>query len=210
MGKTRVLIVDDHPLMREALRDIIEADENYEIAGEAVNGSQGVAMAVENNPDVVLLDLSLPDMDGIQVMREILEARPGTRVFIITSAEQDEKALEAVRAGAAGYMTKDASPSHIRYGLGEVAAGIRFIPPEIGEKLARALQQEGKSSGPLTGREKDILRLVGEGRTNREISGQLALSEGTVRVHISNIIRKLELKNRSQVALYAMKNKQGG
>jgi len=204
MDKIRVLIVEDHPLMREALHDAVGREPGFEIVGEAAGGRQAVELALSLKPQVVLMDLSLPGMGGIEATREILQAHPATRILVLTSSNEDASVMAAVRAGALGYLTKDASLQQIRAGLREVADGRRFIPAEIGEKLARAVQEEQiQNASPLTGREKGVLTLVGAGRTNAEIGQALQLSEGTVRVHISNIMHKLDLQNRSQVVAYA-------
>jgi DNA-binding NarL/FixJ family response regulator len=207
MDKIRVLIVDDHPLMREALYDAIDTEASFEIVGQAVNGRQAVEMAASIKPDVIIMDLYMPVMDGIEATRQIMHENAAVRILAITSSNEDDKVLSAIRAGAAGYMLKDATRERILFGLSEIAAGRRFIPPEIGEKLARALQGEKEPIDPLTPRESEILALVGEGRSNPEIAKSLFLSEATVRVHISNIMSKLDLQNRSQVAVYAQKHK---
>ncbi|MCX6067389.1 MAG: response regulator transcription factor [Chloroflexi bacterium] len=207
MDKINVLIVDDHPLMRDALRDAVETEDALQVIGEAINGSQAVQMAADLKPDVILMDLYMPVMDGIEATREILRTNPDAKVLIITSSGEDKKVSAAVRAGAMGYLLKDASRDQILYGLKQVAQGKRFIPPEIGEKLARILYAEKEELITLTPREQEVLTLVGDGFSNSEIALSLCLSEATVRVHISNMLGKLELKNRSQVVAYAQKNK---
>ena len=207
MDKINVLIVDDHPLMRDALRDAVETEDALQVIGEAINGSQAVQMAADLKPDVILMDLYMPVMDGIEATREILRTNPDAKVLIITSSGEDKKVSAAVRAGAMGYLLKDASRDQILYGLKQVAQGKRFIPPEIGEKLARILYAEKEELITLTPREQEVLTLVGDGFSNSEIALSLCLSEATVRVHISNMLGTLELKNRSQVVAYAQKNK---
>ncbi len=208
MNKIKILIVDDHPLMRAALREAIEIETDFEIVGEAVNGSQAIELAAKLKPDLVMMDLYMPVMDGIEATREITRGNPNIKVLTITSSNEDEKVIAAIRAGASGYMLKDSSRERILFGLREVSQGRRFIPPEIGEKLARALQTEKDvMTQPLTTREQEVLNLVGEGQSNPDIAKALVLSEATVRVHISNILRKLNFENRSQVAVYAQKNK---
>ena len=192
--------------MRGALVDVIESETQYEIVGEAVNGRQALELALKLKPQMILMDLLLPVMDGIEATREILRVQPEIKILMITSSSEVSRVAAAIRAGALGYITKDSSLKQIRAGLREVANGRRFIPPEIGEKLARAMQAEEKMINPLTGRENDVLALVGEGKSNLEIAQVLHISEGTTRVHISNIMRKLNLKNRSQVAVFSNKN----
>lgn len=207
MNKIRIMIVDDHPLMRTALREAIEIENDFEIIGEAVNGSHAVELAEKLKPDVIMMDLYMPVMDGIDATQKITKNNPNIRILTITSSNEDEKVIAAIRAGSSGYMLKDSSRERILFGLREVSQGRRFIPPEIGEKLARALQNEKEVMSPLTTREQEVLNLIGDGQSNADIAKTLVLSEATVRVHISNILRKLDFENRSQVAVYAQKNK---
>ena len=207
MDKIRILIVDDHPLLRAALHEAIEIETDFEIVGEAVNGSHAIEMAAKLKPDVIMMDLYMPVMDGIDATAEIIRLHPNIKILTITSSNEDEKVIAAIRAGASGYMLKDSSRERILFGLREVSQGRRFIPPEIGEKLARALQSEKEITVPLTSRENEVLNLIGDGHGNTEIAKTLVLSEATVRVHISNILRKLNFQNRSQLAVYAQKNK---
>jgi NarL family two-component system response regulator LiaR len=209
MDKIRILIVDDHPLMREALRDAIESEDDIEVAGEAVNGLQAVEMAAKLNPQLVLMDLFMPVMDGIEATRRLVHEFPGIKILVITSSNEDEKVIAAIRAGATGYILKDASRERILAGVCEVSQGSYFVPAEIGAKLANAVHAEQTPSDPLTPREIEIMNYVGKGSSNAEIASTLVLSEGTVRVHISNIIGKLNLKNRSQLAIYAQKRNKG-
>lgn len=209
MGKIRILIVDDHPLMREALRDAIESEDDIEVAGEAVNGLQAVDMAAKLKPQLVLMDLFMPVMDGIEATRRMVREFPGIKILVITSSNEDEKVIAAIRAGATGYILKDASRERILAGVREVSRGGYFVPPEIGAKLANAVHAEQSPSDPLTPREIEIMNYVGKGSSNAEIASTLVLSEGTVRVHISNIIGKLNLQNRSQLAIYAQKHNKG-
>ena len=207
MNKIRIMIVDDHPLMRAALREAIEIETDFEIVGEAVNGSHAIELANKLLPEVIMMDLYMPVLDGIEATQEIIRAHPNIRILTITSSNEDDKVIAAIRAGSSGYILKDSSRERILFGLREVSQGRRFIPPEIGEKLVRALQTEQEFMTPLTTREQEVLTLIGEGQSNLDIAKTLVLSDPTVRVHVSNIIRKLNLENRSQVAIYAQKNK---
>ena len=207
MDKTRILIVDDHPLMRAALREIIELKAEFEIIGEAVNGAHALEMALKFNPQVILMDLYMPIMDGIEATQKIVHSIPGVKILVITSSNDDEKIIAAIRAGAAGILLKDSSREHILFGLREIANGHRFIPQEIGARLACALQAEHHQVIVLTSREEEVLIIVGEGSTKMEIANKLAISEATVRVHISNIMQKLDVKDRSQVAIFAQRNR---
>jgi len=205
MNKIKVLIVDDHPLMREALRDAIETEQDIEIIGEAVNGNQAVQMTAKYKPNVILMDLYMPVMDGIEATRQITSENHSVKILVITSSNEDDKVVAAIRAGAAGYLLKDSTRDRILAGLREVAFGRPFIPPEIGIKLALGLRSEQSQVDLLTTRENEVLTYVGQGLSNLEIAKTLGLSEATIRVHIFNSINKLNLQNRSQLAIYAQK-----
>ena len=205
MDKIRVLIVDDHPLMREALGVTIEPEADIDTVGVAVNGLEAVELAVALKPDVVLMDLYMPVMDGIEATRQIKLADPSIYILIITSSNEDEKIIAAIRAGASGYLLKTASRDQILSGLREVSQGGYYVPAEIGAKLANALQSEQSTPVALTVRENEVLTYVGQGLSNAEIASALVLSEGTVRVHISNIMAKLNLQSRAYLIVYAQK-----
>jgi two-component system, NarL family, response regulator LiaR len=212
--KIRVLIVDDHPLFREALCSAVEAEEEYMVIGQVCDGGQAVTSALELKPDVIIMDLNLPVKSGVQAIAEILAMDPDARILAITSAIEDEKVFSAVQAGASGYILKDASRDQFMHGLKEVAAGNQFLPPEVSAKLARSVRQkktaemEGEQHHELlTTREKEILILLGEGHSNKTIAQKLFLSESTVRVHLFNILVKLKLEDRNQAILYAIKQK---
>jgi NarL family two-component system response regulator LiaR len=206
MAKISVMIVDDHPMMREALRDAFYSQTDIEICGEAVDGSQAVEMAAELRPDVVLMDLYMPGMDGIEATTQIVRHNPFARVLVITSATEDNKVLQAIRAGAAGYILKSSTRAAILQGVRAVSRGDEFLPAEIGTKLAGALKKEHIAAQHLTPRETEILALVELGLSNEEISARLVVSVGTIRVHISNLLRKFRLRNRLQL-VYKAQNK---
>jgi NarL family two-component system response regulator LiaR len=214
MKTIRVLIVDDHPMMREALRNALSAEADLEVAGEAVNGAQAVQRTLFLQPDVVVMDLYLPVKDGLQATAEILDAWPEARILVITSSTEDEKVLAAVQAGALGYLLKDASRRQFVDGVKAVARGELYLPPGVAEKLARGVrgaraaagarpQPGGQPPPALTGREAEVLGLLGEGLANAEIAARLGLSESTVRVHVHNLLEKLNLETRSQAIVYA-------
>lgn len=205
MEPIKLLIVDDHPLVREALQDAIDSETDFEIVGEAINGSQAVELALKLKPGVILMDLFMPGMDGIEATRQIMARLPLTKILVLTSSMEDEKVIAAIRAGAAGYMLKNSRREQILLGLREVAWGRPFIPSEIGAKLARALLDEQIQSDIFTERENSVLNLIVQGLSNLEIANTLSISEATVRVHISHCLRKLNLKHRSQLAIYAQK-----
>jgi DNA-binding NarL/FixJ family response regulator len=211
MKKISILIVDDHPMLREALRGAIEMEDDMEVVAEAGNGPQGVARALALKPDVIVMDLYLPIMDGITAVGEIMAANPAARILAITSSTEDEMVVATVQAGASGYLIKDASRDQFIIALRQVAQGKLFFPPEISEKMARGMRQHSVQEReevvltPLTRREQEVLDLLGEGLSNALIAARLHLSESTVRVHIFNLIDKLHLTDRNQAIVYALK-----
>ncbi|MEI7844956.1 MAG: response regulator transcription factor [Chloroflexota bacterium] len=207
MTNYRVMIVDDHPLMREALRDAVDVD-GFIIAGEAEDGLQALERVKTICPDLVLMDLFLPGMDGIDTMRKILDSQPDIKFIIITSSNQDEYVLRAIRAGAWGYITKDATREHILECMRQVSLGRRYIPAEISGKMAGTIFYENEMMQLLSAREIEILELIAVGSPTQKIAQKLVLSESTVRAHIFHILRKLDLKNRSQLVIFAQKFKE--
>lgn len=208
MNMTRILIADDHPLMRAALRNAVESEPGLEVVGEVDNGQAAVEMYSSSHPNVVLMDLFMPVMDGIEAIETIILQEPSARILAITSSNEDEKVVAAIRAGALGYLLKDATRERLVEGIKTVAEGKRYLPPEIGEKLARGLFSESRKTNPLTRREQEVLELLGKGLSNAAIAKQLFLSNSTVRVHIYNILDKLGLEDRNQAVIYAAKTKE--
>lgn len=206
MTETRVLIVDDHPLMRSAIRNAVECEPGLEVAGEAMNGQMAVELYRKLHPDITIMDLFMPVMGGIEAITEILKFDPEARIMAITSSSEDEKVVAAIRAGAKGYLLKDSTQESLLIGIKTVAAGKRYIPPEVGEKLSRALFQENLPPKQLTKREEEVLALLGEGLSNAAIAEKLYLSSSTVRVHIYNILSKLGLEDRNQAVVYATRS----
>ncbi|MQS08229.1 response regulator [Streptomyces alkaliphilus] len=202
----RVLVVDDHRVVRRGLRTFLEIQEDIEVVGEAADGAEAVERARELRPDVVLLDLRMPGTDGLEALRS-LGAGSDTRVLVITSFTERRSVVPALRAGAGGYLHKDIDPDALAAAIRSVHAGHVLLEPEI----ARALlsnDTDGRSgrSGTLTEREREVLALIARGRANREIARALVLSEKTVKTHVSNILMKLELADRTQAALWAVRN----
>ncbi|MCE7082260.1 response regulator transcription factor [Streptomyces sp. ST2-7A] len=203
----RVLLVDDHRVVRRGLRTFLEIQEDIEVVGEAADGAEAVERARELSPDVVLLDLKMPGTDGLEALRSLGGSGPGTRVLVITSFTERRTVVPALRAGANGYLHKDIDPDALAAAIRSVHAGHVLLEPEI----ARALlsnDTDGRSgrSGTLTEREREVLALIARGRANREIARALVLSEKTVKTHVSNILMKLELADRTQAALWAVRN----
>jgi len=204
----RVLIADDHPIVRRGLRSLLSTEPDLELAGEAENGVEAVELARSLRPDVILLDLVMPQMDGLEALRRIKQDNPEARILVITSFADDEKVFPAIRSGALGYILKEAPPDMLVQAIRAVHRGEASLHPIIARKVIGELSQPSDlppTECPLTQRELDVLGLIGRGLTNQEIAEQLVVSEGTVRFHVSNILGKLHLANRTQAALYALK-----
>jgi NarL family two-component system response regulator LiaR len=217
--KIRVLIVDDHAMVRQGLRTFLELQDTaalpIEVAGEAANGLEAVVLAKKIQPDIVLLDLVMPEMDGIQATPKIIECSPRSRVIILTSFGEEEKVLPAVRAGAQGYLLKDIPPDELVQAVREVYLGKVQLHPEVTKKLmsAVAAKEEPRagrvttqSDDGLTDREQEVLHLIADGMNNHEIAEKLVISEKTVKTHVSNILSKLHLDDRTQAAIYALRH----
>ena len=204
----RILIVDDHAIVREGQRALVETEPGMTLVGEATNGEEAIELARILNPDVIFMDLFMPGVDGIEATEAIKAENPQARILVLTSFAEDEKVFRAVKAGASGYLLKDATPDEILTAVRQVYRGEPAMNPTIANKLMRELQRESNlppTEEPLTERELDILKLVAQGLSNQEIAEELVISERTVRTHVSNILSKLHLANRTQVALYALR-----
>ena len=204
-----VLIVDDHPIVREGLHALISTEPNMQIVGEAANGVDAVRMVRELKPDVILLDLMMEPMSGIEAIERIKADNPNARILALTSFAEDEIVFPAIKAGALGYLLKDSAPNDLLQAVYNVFRGIPALAPSIALKLMRDVdhppEASGASSEPLTEREILILKQVAQGLTNQEIALLLVISERTVRNHVGSILSKLHLANRTQAALYALR-----
>lgn len=207
----RVLIVDDHQVVREGLRNFLELQDGMEVAGEAGDGEEGVALAAELRPDVVLMDLVMPKLGGVEAMRVLRERVPGTRVIVLTSFVDDEHLLPAMRAGAAGYLLKNVQPQELARAIRAADAGEALIDPAVAARLVEALAEAEPDDGyeRLTPREREVLALIGRGFSNKRISLELGVAEKTAKTHVSNLLGKLGLADRTQAALYASRIGQG-
>jgi NarL family two-component system response regulator LiaR len=204
----RVLIVDDHAVVREGLRALIDVESGMELAGEAKDGVEAVEKAHSLQPDVILLDLVMPNKGGIEAIGEIKGENPDARILVLTSFAEDDKVFPAIKAGALGYLLKDSSAHELLQAIRDVYLGEPTMHPTIARKLMRELQRPPDlppTDDPLTEREVDVLRFVAQGLSNQEIADVLILSERTVRTHVTNILTKLHLANRTQAALYALR-----
>lgn len=223
--KIRVLIVDDHAMVRQGLCTFLELHDApspddpqglpIEVVGQAADGAQAVEAAARTQPDIVLLDLVMPEMDGIQATPHILQASPRSRVIILTSFGEEDKVMPAIRAGAQGYLLKDISPGALVRAIRDAHRGQVQLHPHAAQRLMAAVAREQQPSPPqpvepeadeLTEREHEVLGLIAQGLSNREISEKMFISAKTVKTHVSSILAKLHLQDRTQAAIYALKH----
>jgi NarL family two-component system response regulator LiaR len=208
MDTIRVLIVDDHPIVREGLRTLIASESGMKMVGEASNGAEAVSLAHALRPDVILMDLIMPVMDGLQAITEIKGEDPHVSILVLTSFAEEDKVFPAIRAGALGYLLKDTAPNQLLQAIYDVHRGVPSLHPSIALQLIREINQPSNlppAPDPLSERELEVLKLVARGLTNQEIADRLVISEWTVRTHVRNILGKLHLANRTQAALYALR-----
>jgi len=218
--KIRVLIADDHAVVRQGLRTFLELHSNatwlpIEVVDEVANGIEAVESARKLQPDIVLLDLVMPEMDGIEATSKIIHNSPQTQVIILTSFGEQDNVVPAIRAGAKGYLLKDIAPDDLVQAIRQTYSGQVQLHPEVAKKLITAIAEEqalpsshspSHSVGELTEREVEVLQLVADGMNNREIAEKLVISEKTVKTHVSNILGKLHLDDRTQAAVYALRH----
>jgi NarL family two-component system response regulator LiaR len=209
--KIKVLIVDDHQVVRQGLRTFLDLHPDILVVGEAGNGAVAVDLAAQLFPDVVLMDLVMPGLDGITATSRIKALGKGIKVIALTSFTEDDKVFPAIQAGASSYLLKDVSPDALVEAIRAVHHGEARLHPEIMRKLMEQVAHQPQArladgTSPLTLRERDVIRLVGQGQSNREIAEALVISEKTAKAHVSNILGKLGLEDRTQMAIYALKN----
>lgn len=207
----RVLIVDDHAVVREGLRTFLALQEGMEVVGEAADGEQAVRQAVELDPDVILMDLVMPGLDGVGAMRALRDRAPHSRVIVLTSFLDDDRLLPALQSGAAGYLLKDVEPSELARAVRSACADQALIDPTVAARLLRRLGEEGPSLGApdpeqLTRREREVLELVALGHSNKRIALELGIAEKTVKTHVGHLLAKLGVADRTQAALLAVRH----
>jgi DNA-binding NarL/FixJ family response regulator len=203
----RVLIVDDHAVVREGLRTFLELQDGIAVAGEAADGEQAVLQAEALRPDVVLMDLVMPRLDGVGAMRELRRRLPETRVIVLTSFAEDERLLPAIQAGAAGYLLKNVAPPELARAVRAAHAGEAMIDPVIAARLVDAIAQPAGEPAPerLTAREQEVLALIARGYSNKRIALELGIAEKTVKTHVGHVLAKLGVTDRTQAAVHAVR-----
>jgi NarL family two-component system response regulator LiaR len=215
--KICVLLVDDHAVVRQGLRMFIEMQSDMAVVGEGANGLEAVELATRLKPDVILLDLKLPEMDGVEATRKILAADPQARVLILTSFGEDDKVFPAIRAGAQGYLLKDIQPRDLIQAIRESHQGKAQLHPDVARRLMQAVSGDMPAEKPkpaslpaelqeLTEREREVLGMIAQGLTNHEIAEEMVISEKTVKTHVSNLLDKLGLEDRTRAAIWALKH----
>ena len=206
-GRVSVLIVDDHPVVRQGLRTFLELQDDLEVVGEAGDGAEALAEAERLAPDVVLMDLAMPDTDGVTAIRVLRERVPDARAIALTSFSDDERVFGAVRAGAAGYLLKDTDPAELVAGIRAVAAGQGQLSPAVAARLLEELAGGAPKEDPdLTPREREVLTLIARGRSNKRIALELGVAEKTVKTHVGHVLAKLGVTDRTQAALWAVRH----
>ena len=204
----RVLVVDDHPLVREGLRSYLSTIDDIDVVGEAIDGSEAIALAADLQPDVVMMDMAMPGVDGIEATRRITEANGSVRVIALTSFATDDKVFPAIEAGAVGYLLKETPAAELAEAIRKVHRGEPILHPDVTARLMRqvAAAEPRAYRTDLTARELEVLRLIARGRSNKEIARDLGVAEKTVKTHVSNLLPKLGVADRTQAAVYAVQN----
>ncbi|GAF39687.1 two component transcriptional regulator VraR [Agrilactobacillus composti DSM 18527 = JCM 14202] len=204
----KVLIVDDHEMVRLGISTYLGIQDDIEVVGEADNGAIGVKKALETHPDVILMDVVMPEMDGIEATKTILKDWPEAKIIILTSFIDDEKVYPAIEAGAASYILKTSTAEEIAKAIRQTYAGESVLEPEVTTKMMNHISNQNKTElyDDLTNREREVLQLIAQGKSNQEIADALFITLKTVKTHVSNILSKLQVEDRTQAAIYAFKH----
>jgi two-component system nitrate/nitrite response regulator NarL len=209
-----IVVVDDHPLFRKGVADLIAMDPLLELIGEAASGEEGLKLALEITPDIVLLDLNMRGMDGLATLKALKEQGYGGYVVMLTVSDSESDVIDALRGGADGYLLKDMEPEQVLESIRAAASGQIAIPVELTQLLARALRHEGRpvtaSEADLTEREQQILELIAESFSNKQIARELDIAESTVKVHVKHLLKKLKLRTRLEAAVWSLKRAGNG
>jgi DNA-binding NarL/FixJ family response regulator len=200
----RVLIADDHTVLRHGLRLILNETVDIRVIGEAATGDEAVSMTLELQPNVVLMDVGMPGLNGVEATRRIRTVRPDVAVLILTISDRDQDLIEAIKAGARGYLLKSTESCDVIEGIRRVAAGEAIVPPALMSRVFDELARPASDSRGLTNREREILSLVAQGLANKDIASRLVISENTVKTHVRHILEKSNLSNRAEAAAYAV------
>ena len=207
----RILLVDDHPMMRRGLRDLLELENDLEVVGEAGNGEDAIALAQQTEPDLILMDLNMPGIDGLETTRRMRDVDIDARIVMFTVSDEQGHVLEALRNGADGYLLKDMDAEQLIEQIRLAATGRMALSPELTQVLAEAIRVRPKPTGQvpfssLTKREKEVLRLIAKGQSNKMIARKLGITEGTVKVHVKNLLYKLGPRSRVEAAVWVLEN----
>jgi len=209
-NKIRIFIADDHRIVRKGIRSLLRSEPDFEVVGEAANGAEALTKVTALQPDVVLMDLEMPTMDGVEAITRLMNSKIETRILVLTSFATEEKVFPSIKAGAMGYLLKDSGPDDLIQAVRDVHSGQSWLHPKIARMLLHELKEPPKkmpenSPDLLTERELDVLKLIARGLSNQEIADKLVVSNPTVYSHVSNILSKLHLASRTQAALYALR-----
>jgi len=209
-----IMIVDDHPLLRKGLRQLIELEDELELVAEASNGAEAIPLAEEHEPDLIILDLNMPDMNGIETLNHMRERGVVSRIVVYTVSDHDEDVVAAITGGADGYLLKDMEPEEVVEKIKQAVLGKMVISDRLTEVLASALRHPQKSESnvmdTLTTREHEILQLIAKGMSNKLIARELNISDGTVKVHVKHLLKKMNLRSRVEAAVWVVNQKQVG
>ncbi len=202
MTEIRILLADDHDVVRRGLTALLDGTDGFAVVGAAADGEEAVALAGEHQPDVVLMDLSMPGVDGIEATRRLMAERPESRVVVLTSFSDRERILDAIDAGAVGYLLKDAEPDELLRGIEAAARGESPLAPKAAKAVLTA-RAEGRPAAELTAREREVLALLAEGLANKQIARRLGIAEKTVKAHLTSVFQSIGVTDRTQAALWA-------